>query len=92
MFRAFFWQRILAGKQPFRIHIAYYSSFFFDHTSKYQVNIEGERIIFRKMPAFLFSPIGLKKCIIVDFYGGFLLNKNGYQTIIHVIFHLPIQT
>ena len=30
-----------------------------------------------------------RKCIIVEFYGGFLINKNGYPTIIHFIFHLP---
>ena len=29
-----------------------------------------------------------QKCTIVEFYGDFLLNKNGYPTIIHFIFHL----
>ena len=60
MFRAFFWQRILAGKQPFRIRIAYYPSFFFDHSSKYHENLEGKRNIIRKTPTFLFSPNGRK--------------------------------
>ena len=30
-----------------------------------------------------------QKCIIVEFYDGYLLNKNGYPTIIYFIFYLP---
>ena len=30
-----------------------------------------------------------QKCIIIEFCGGFLLNKKGYPTIIHFIFRLP---
>ena len=58
--RGVFWQRILTGKQPFRMRIAYYPSFVFDHSSEYHKNLEGKSNIFRKMPTFLFSPNGQK--------------------------------